>query len=99
MFDRLSSKMEKTKRSYFRERVQQRQHLNREFDRLDKLLKENVIDEDIYKRLRKLLEIGYQQKIQETRRKYGFPCNFVRLESTPNPDGNRNFGSDNFNDY
>lgn len=88
MFNRLSSKLERAKHSYFKERVQQRQHLNKEFTRLDELLRENVIDEDIYRRLRKLLEIGYQQKIQETRRKYGFPCNFMRSETIPNLNSN-----------
>jgi hypothetical protein len=72
MFHGFSRKMQKAKFSYFKERVQQRQHLNEEITRLDKLFKENLIDEDTYKRLRKLLEIAYQKKRQETRHKYGF---------------------------
>ncbi|MEM3463905.1 MAG: hypothetical protein QXL91_03485 [Candidatus Bathyarchaeia archaeon] len=72
MFHGFSRKMQKAKCSYFKERVQQRQHLNEEITKLDKLFKENVIDEDTHRRLRKLLEIAYQKKRQETRRKYGF---------------------------
>jgi cell shape-determining protein MreC len=65
-------KMQKVKSSYFKERVQQRQHLNEEITRLNKLSQENVIDEDMHRRLRKLLNIAYQKKRQETRLKYGF---------------------------
>ncbi|MGB9713752.1 MAG: hypothetical protein ACPLZC_02090 [Candidatus Bathyarchaeales archaeon] len=72
MFHGLPRKMQKVKSSYFKERVQQRQHLNEEITRLDKLFQESVIDEDTYIRLRKLLDIAYQKKRQETRRKYGF---------------------------
>ncbi len=72
MFNGLSRKLRNVKRSYLRERLKQRQHLNEEISRLDTLLKEGVIDEDTHKRLRKLLEMGYQQKRQETRLKYGF---------------------------
>jgi hypothetical protein len=36
------------------------------------LLKENSIDEGTYERLAKLLEMGYEQKRQKTRHKYGF---------------------------
>jgi uncharacterized Fe-S cluster-containing radical SAM superfamily protein len=72
MFNRLSRKLWNAKRSYFKERLKQRQHLNEEISRLDMLLKEKVIDEDTHKRLRKLLEMGYQKKRQETRLKYGF---------------------------
>jgi hypothetical protein len=38
---------------------------------LEKLLKENLIDEDTHARLNKVLEIGYEQKWKETREKYG----------------------------
>lgn len=73
MFNGLPRKLRNVKRSYFRERLKQRQHFNEEISRLDMLLKEKVIDEDTHKRLRKLLEMGYRQKRQETRLKYGFP--------------------------
>jgi hypothetical protein len=65
-------KLQKTRRAYIKERIKQREHLNREFAGLDKLLKENSIDEDTRARLKKMLEIGYEQKRQETREKYGF---------------------------
>jgi hypothetical protein len=73
VFNGLSRKLWNVKRSYFRERLKQRQQLNEEISRLDMLLKEKAIDEDTHKRLRKLLEMGYQKKRQETRLKYGFP--------------------------
>ena len=65
-------KLQKTRRAYLKERTKQREHLNWEIARLDKLLKEGSIDEDIYPRLKKLLEIGYEQKRRETREIYGF---------------------------
>lgn len=72
MFGRASSKLEKRKRSYFKERVQQRRHLSEEFSRLCRLFKENSISEDTFERLKALLEFSYEQKRQETRIKYGF---------------------------
>jgi len=65
-------KLQKTTRVYIKERTKQREHLNGEIAGLDKLLKEGSIDEDIYSRLKKLLEIGYEQKRRETREMYGF---------------------------
>ena len=72
MFNWSSRKLQKTRRSYFKERCKQHQKLNEEFLRLDMLLKENSIDEGTYERLAKLLEMGYEQKRQKTRHKYGF---------------------------
>ena len=65
-------KLQKTRRAYIKERTKQREHLNGEIAGLDKLLKEGSIDEDIYPRLKKLLEMGYEQKRRETREMYGF---------------------------
>ena len=73
LFNRLSSrKLQKTRRSYLRERCKQQQRLNEEFSRLDVFLKENLIDESTYERLKRLLEMGYEHKRQETRLIYGF---------------------------
>ena len=65
-------KLQKTRRVYIKERTEQRERLNRGIAGLDRLLKENSIDEDTYARLKKLLEIGYKQKRQETREMCGF---------------------------
>ena len=65
-------KLQKTRRAYIKERTKQQEHLNGEIAGLDKLLKEGSIDEDMYPRLKKLLEIGYEQKRRETREMYGF---------------------------
>jgi hypothetical protein len=65
-------KLQKTRRAYIKERIEQRQRLNREIARLDRLLKESSIDENTHARLKKLLEIGYEHKRQETREKFGF---------------------------
>jgi hypothetical protein len=70
-------KLQKTRHAYIKERIEQREHLNREVAGLDKLLKENSIDEDTCARLKKLLEIGYEQKRQETREKHGFMKNLA----------------------
>jgi hypothetical protein len=65
-------KLQKNRRTYIKERMKQQEHLNREIAGVDKLLKEGSIDEDIHARLKKLLEIGYVQKRQETREKFAF---------------------------
>jgi hypothetical protein len=71
-------KLQKIRHSYAKERMKQREHLNEEFAILDQLLKHNSIDENTHERLKKLLEIGYEQKREETRREYGFEkCGLV----------------------
>ena len=72
MFNRSRRKLQKIRRSYFRERRSQHQRLNEEFGKLDSLLKESVIDEDTHGRLKKVLKMGYLQNRAETRLKYGF---------------------------
>jgi uncharacterized protein YfbU (UPF0304 family) len=72
LFKSSTAKLQKTWRSYLKERHEQHQRLSKEFSRLDILLKENSIDESTYERLKKLLETGYEQKRQEIRLKYGF---------------------------
>lgn len=46
--------------------------MKEELLRLDMFLKENSIDEGTHERLKKLVGMGYKQKRQETRLKYGF---------------------------
>jgi hypothetical protein len=69
---RAQHKLQKTRRAYIKERTKQQEHLNREIVGLDELLKESSIDEETHARYKKLLEIGYEQKRQEAREKYGF---------------------------
>jgi hypothetical protein len=76
-------KLQKVKREYIKEREKRREYLNGEITRLDRLLKEGSIDEDMYPRLKKLLEIGYEQKRRETREMYGF-VNKLVAEKTAN---------------
>lgn len=72
MFNGSSRKLQKMRRSYLKERSKQLQQLNEEFSRLEVLLQQNSIDESTHERLKKLLEIGYEQKLMETRLKHGF---------------------------
>ena len=72
LFNSTSRKLPKIWRSYLKERCEQHQHLKTEFSRLYVLLKEKSIDKETYERLKKLLEIGYEQKLMETRLKHGF---------------------------
>ena len=72
MFNGASRKLQKIRRSYLKERSKQQQQLNEEFSRLDVLLQRNSIDESTHERLKKLLEMGYEQKRMETRLKHGF---------------------------
>lgn len=65
-------KLQKTRRAYVQERIMFREELNSEIAGLNKLLKEKSIDEDTHARLNKMLEIGYEQKRRERRKKYGF---------------------------
>jgi hypothetical protein len=68
-------KLQKARRLYIEERTKQRRNLNWEISGLDTLLEENSIDKDTHARLRKLLEIGYDRKRQETRERFGFTGN------------------------
>ena len=65
-------KLKKAKKAYADERKKQREHLTKELARVDKLFKEGSISKDIHVRYKKMLEIGYTQKLLETREKYGF---------------------------
>jgi DNA-binding protein H-NS len=64
--------LRKTRRAYARERTKRREHLNNEVAHVDKLFKARSIDENTHARYKKLLEMSYAQKRQETREKYGF---------------------------
>lgn len=66
-------KLQKAKKAYAKERNKQREHLNKELVGVNKLFEEGSISEDIQIRYKKMLEIGYAQKLRETREKYGFP--------------------------
>jgi hypothetical protein len=65
-------KMQKAIIAYIKERIKQREQVDGEVAKLEKLLKENLIDENTHARLNELLEIDYEQKWEETREKYGF---------------------------
>jgi len=70
--DERQRKLEKLRRSYIKERTSHRDHLNEEIDGLTKLLKESLIDQERFERLKKILEISYRQKREKTRKDYGF---------------------------
>jgi hypothetical protein len=72
-------KKRNNKHVYSKERKKQRKHLNKEIAGVNKLLKEGAISKDIHSRYLKMLEMGYAQKIQETRDRYGF----TNLKHTP----------------
>jgi ATP-dependent Clp protease ATP-binding subunit ClpA len=57
--------MQKAIRAYVEERTKQRKKFEIEIAKLDKLLKERSIDEDVHARLSKVLEMAYEQKWQE----------------------------------
>ena len=65
-------KLRKTRRAYAKERKKQRERLKREMANVDILFEEGTINEDICTRYKRMLEIGYAEKRQETREKYGF---------------------------
>ena len=70
-------KLQKARRAYIKERLNEQEHFNREISSLDKLLKENSIDKPTYARYRKLLEMDYEQKRQRTRVRFGFIKNLT----------------------
>ncbi len=59
--------------SYIKERTTQKEHLTSQSIHLDTLLKNNSINQDTYARLKKLLEMKYEEKINEIRERHGFP--------------------------
>jgi len=64
--------LQKKRHAYIKERQKARERLNKEKRTLDKLLKEKSIDNHTYARYKKLLEMSYQMKREQTRGKYGF---------------------------
>ena len=69
---KLWGKLRNNRSAYSKERKKQREHLDLEIAGVNKLLKEGLISKDIHSRYLKMLEMGYAQKIQVTRDKYGF---------------------------
>ncbi len=65
-------KLRNNRHVYSIERTKQRNQLNEEISCLNKLREQGAISEDIYARYMRMLEIGYAQKIQEVRDKFGF---------------------------
>jgi hypothetical protein len=65
-------KLRNRKHSYEEEIKKQKEHMNEEIANVDEMLKDGSISKDIHARYLKLLEIGYAEKIQETRVKFGF---------------------------
>jgi hypothetical protein len=59
-------------RPYLEERTKQREFLDSQIANLERLLKDNSIDESTYTRYKKLLEMNYEQKREETREKHCF---------------------------
>ena len=70
--DAARRKLQKTRRAYIKERLRERDHLNKEISSLDRLLKEESIDDSTYARYKKLLEMSYARKRQQTRQRFGF---------------------------
>jgi len=64
--------LKKIRRVYAKERTKQLEHMKNEVTYINKLLEEGSIDENTYARYKKLLEMVYVEKRQETREKYGF---------------------------
>ena len=64
--------LQKKRRSYLKERTKQKEHLNSQIAHLEKLLSDKSINEDTYTRLKKLLEMSYEQEREATREKHGF---------------------------
>jgi hypothetical protein len=65
-------KLHNNKHSCKKEIEQHQKHLNEEIAGVNQMLKDGAISKDIYERYLKILEIGYAEKIQETRDKFGF---------------------------
>ena len=68
----LHIKMQKAIRTYVKERVKQQGHLNDELASLEELSRGGSIDTDTSARLKKLAEMAYERKREETRKRYGF---------------------------
>jgi len=65
-------KLHNNEHSYKKEIEKQKEHMNEEIANVNEMLKEGSISKDIHERYLKLLEIGYAQKVQETKVKFGF---------------------------
>ena len=82
--DERERKLKKLRRSYIEERTKQRDHLNEEIRGLTKLLKENSIDQETFRRLKKILEISYGEKREKTRKNHGFDLTYCIFRKDEN---------------
>jgi hypothetical protein len=82
--DERKRKLKKLRGSYIKERTKQRDHLNEEIRGLTKLLKENSIDQETFKRLKKILEISYGEKLEKTRKNHGFDLTYCIFRKDEN---------------
>ncbi len=65
-------KLLKIGHAYAKERLQERERLDRDLSALTRLLKEKSIDKQTHERYKKLLQMSYEQKRQQTRTRFGF---------------------------
>jgi len=65
-------KLHNNENSYKKEIEKQKEHMNEETANVNEILKEGSISKDIHERYLNLLEIGYAQKVQEAKVKFGF---------------------------
>jgi len=65
-------KLQAKKQAYSNERLRERESLDKDLSALDKQLQESMIDSQTHERYMKILQISYERKRQETRKKFGF---------------------------
>jgi len=62
--------MRRLVRTYARKRLEQKEAMNKELERLEQLRQNESIDQITFERLKHLLEHAYQQKREETMKQY-----------------------------
>lgn len=70
--ERQTKKETAARRTFKKELLKERERLDRNMAALDKLLKENSIDDQTHERYKKILQMSYEQKRQQSRTKFRF---------------------------
>jgi hypothetical protein len=65
-------RLERKRRSYEKQRLDERMRFNGNMSALDKLLEESSIDSETHERYKKILRMGYEEKCKQAKTKFGF---------------------------
>jgi len=68
-------KLQRKRRSYAKERMEERTRFDKNMSALDELFERSSIDSETHERYEKILQIGHERERLQTRTRFGFATN------------------------